>query len=54
MIVSLVGISLTLFVVIMDEVIEIVSDILLEWIGFHSNSELAMRKKNIVFSLTFL
>lgn len=52
-VVFLVGISLTLFVVLMDEVIEIVSDILLEWIGFHSNSELVKTKKNVVFALTF-
>ena len=51
---ALVGISLGLFIVIMDEVLEAVSDILIDWIGFHSNSELAMRKKNIVFILTFL
>lgn len=50
---SLVGISVGLFIVIMDEVLAAISDIIIDWIGFHSRSELAMRKKNIEFILTF-
>lgn len=50
---NFIGISVSLFIVIADELLEYISDIIIDWIGFHSRSELAMRKKNIIFFLTF-
>jgi len=47
------GWSISLFIVIADEILASLVDKMLDWIGFHSQSELAEKKKNIVFIVTF-